>query len=408
MDIIKIGEKEAVKIIKQCCDDIGIKASAHYTGYPQVWARDSMITMLGATQFSDKDTKNTLQKTLCTLRDNQTDLGLIPASIVVKDGKKDFRAYADGNAWYVIGQYNFFQTYHDKQFLEESWISIQKTMQWLECQDVYQSGLLAMQEGADWMDHIAVRGRGLSINALYYQSLISAAALAAILDDTDNQVFYNERALFVRDQLRSLFWVDVIEQKTYEDDFLNEELNILYGHKQALLRQRPYFLPYIGFRTVGTWLDTLGNLYTILFDIADKEQGNQILSYIQQVGVNTPFPAKAMYPTIRPGDIDWRDYYLNKNLNLPDHYHNGGIWPFIGGFYVAALVKDKRFIEAEQQLEQLARVNKKGKNNDWEFNEWMHGITGEPMGFEHQAWSAAMFLYASACVKKKKVIFFDA
>ena len=35
-------------------------------------------------------------------------------------------------------------------------------------------------------------------------------------------------------------------------------------------------------------------------------------------------------------------------LNLPHYYHNGGIWPFIGGFYVAALVKAGRLKEAQE------------------------------------------------------------
>ena len=42
---------------------------------------------------------------------------------------------------------------------------------------------------------------------------------------------------------------------------------------------------------------------------------------------------------LQPGDKDWRDYYRVRNLNLPHHYHNGGAWPFIGGFYVAVIRK---------------------------------------------------------------------
>lgn len=263
-----------------------------------------------------------------------------------------------------------------------------------------------MQEASDWMDMMAVSGRGLYINCLYYQALRSAATFAEVFDEPGTKEFYIERSALVKQRLQEWFWVDIEKQSIYEDDFLNEELNILYGHKQALLRYRPYFLPYIGFRRAGTWFDTLGNLLSILFGIADDAQTAQILDYIRQIGGNTPHPAKAMYPTLHPGDVDWRDYYLNKNLNLPDQYHNGGIWPFIGGFYIAALVKAKRMKEAEEQMEKLALVNKKGKLTDWEFNEWFHGVSGEPMGHEYQAWSAGMYLYASECLKQKKLLFF--
>jgi glycogen debranching enzyme len=89
-------------------------------------------------------------------------------------------------------------------------------------------------------------------------------------------------------------------------------------------------------------------------------------------------------------------------LNLPDHYHNGGVWPFIGGFYVAALVKRGRFDEAAEALEKLAKLNRRG-----EFNEWHHGATGEPMGVRDQAWSAGMYIYARECVRRREAVWFQ-
>ena len=44
---------------------------------------------------------------------------------------------------------------------------------------------------------------------------------------------------------------------------------------------------------------------------------------------------------------------------------------------------------------------------DWEFNEWMHGETGHPMGYVHQAWSAAMYLYAENAVRTGTLPLFD-
>jgi hypothetical protein len=40
--------------------------------------------------------------------------------------------------------------------------------------------------------------------------------------------------------------------------------------------------------------------------------------------------------TYRPLDPDWRSRY--EIYNRPGEYHNGGVWPFILGFYVAAIV----------------------------------------------------------------------
>ena len=64
---------------------------------------------------------------------------------------------------------------------------------------------------------------------------------------------------------------------------------------------------------------------------------------------------------IRPGDPDWRDYYAT--LNAPHQYHNGGVWPFLGGFYIAALIKTGRIDAAAQMLEKLALLNHLGHFN---------------------------------------------
>jgi glycogen debranching enzyme len=84
-------------------------------------------------------------------------------------------------------------------------------------------------------------------------------------------------------------------------------------------------------------------------------------------------------------------------LNQPGHYHNGGVWPFIGGFYVAALVRCGKFAEAEDALRRLSLLNRAG-----EFNEWHHGDTAEPMGVRDQAWSSGMFIYAHHCVNLRQ------
>jgi glycogen debranching enzyme len=108
------------------------------------------------------------------------------------------------------------------------------------------------------------------------------------------------------------------------------------------------------------------------------------------------FPLRSLTPAVLPGDPDWRDYY--STLNVPDHYHNGGVWPFLGGFYIAALVKAGRYDSALASLRRLAELNQVGQ-----FNEWHHGRTGESMGVRDQAWSAGMYLCACECVKRGQV-----
>jgi glycogen debranching enzyme len=86
------------------------------------------------------------------------------------------------------------------------------------------------------------------------------------------------------------------------------------------------------------------------------------------------------------------------NQNYPYQYHNGGIWPFVGGFWICALEKTGQSALAREELGKLAQANQK---NNWQFNEWFHGKTGKPMGMPGQSWNAGAFLLAYYCLKDK-------
>jgi len=61
-----------------------------------------------------------------------------------------------------------------------------------------------------------------------------------------------------------------------------------------------------------------------------------------KVGIADPYPVRLLHPVIYPGCRDWREYYRNNKLNLPDPYYNGGIWPLVGGFCDVRLCPSRR------------------------------------------------------------------
>jgi hypothetical protein len=140
--------------------------------------------------------------------------------------------------------------------------------------------------------------------------------------------------------------------------------------------------------------DVYGNLLAFLTNLIDKERAMMTFRFLWGVGANDPAPVKNMYPTIHAGDPEWRDYFAVNLLNLPNHYHNGGVWPFIGGLWVRYIHKLGLTEVARRELVSLARLCSLGVNHEWEFNEWHHGVTGRPMGKAYQAWSAASFICA--------------
>ncbi len=84
--------------------------------------------------------------------------------------------------------------------------------------------------------------------------------------------------------------------------------------------------------------------------------------------------------------------------NIDYQYHNGGSWPFIGGFWILALASVGQQEKARRELEKMANAN---YVNDWAFQEWFHGKSGEPNGMTGQSWNASMFLLAHYGLEKK-------
>lgn len=424
--LIQTAAETAERILLANGGELGILGSSR--AYQQVWARDSMICGLGLWLCANPAAKDFYRRSLETLRQFQSPLGHIPHNVGYTDvddpalvalgGRLQtdsarrltpdttHAGVVDSNLWYIIGHYYHYMLGKDTAFLRQAWDSLDKALLWLRYQDSNECGLLEVHEAMDWADLFANRYNILFDNVLYFAAWKAMGAMAAALDLPSEQ--YGEAAADVRRKINTLLWVGP-EAPTDWDWVRRERQEWLYPLRrvETELVARPYYLPYMAFRDYADRFDTFGNLLAIVFGVADRRQANLILDYLHGCGLNEPFPVRALYPPVNPGDTDWREYYRVRNLNLPHHYHNGGAWPFIGGFYVAALVQAGRLDEARVQLGKLAEMNRQGVRGEWEFNEWFHGLSGRPMGYAGQSWSAAMFLYAQDAVQQGRVNVFN-
>jgi hypothetical protein len=339
-----------------------------------------MIALLGARFVREESIRTALLAGIHMLANRQALTGAIPNNIDCRTGRPNFRAYADAGLWWIIGS----------RILAPDCRRTAGILNWYACQDVDQSGLISMQESADWQDLFCTRGKGLYLNCLYVLALEAAGhkAIADRIRQNINRFFWYEGD---GDMLRHISHTFSTESQQEQDSLGRKRW---LPAKRNLLKER-YYLPYLGFRAVGEWFDSLGNLLAILAGVADEERTRVILDLINRYSVAAA-PMRSLTPAIQPGDSDWREYY--GMLNLPQCYHNGGVWPFIGGFYVAALVRAGRLAEAYDGFGRLTALNRAGG-----FNEWHHGETFEPMGVEAQAWSAGMYLFARECVMRSEV-----
>ncbi|MDX1524191.1 MAG: glycoside hydrolase 100 family protein [Anaerolineae bacterium] len=409
------ARRRAIDILRRCVTDHGFRASALASGYPQIWARDSMLTFLGAATTGQAEFITAGRASLETMSTYQSPRGLIQLNVNPDTNyiSTENAGAVDGNLWYILGHFLHLQLTNDSAFLCHHWPRINQALIWLEYQDMNECGLLELPEAGDWMDLLAVRYNILYDNILYYAAVLAHQEMAKLLpeDVACHQPVVS--AADLHERLNLLLWIDRCWVAAHFAEHLEKlkairlEWFMLY-HNLGTISSRPFYLPWVAFREYGDWCDSLGNILAILVGVADGHRSEHILRFMHQVGMAEPYPTKAIHPPIYPGESNWREYYRSRNLNLPHQYHNGGIWPMIGGLHVAALVRHKWQAEAERLLVSLAEANRQGTAGVWEFNEWMHGQSGHAMGYAQQAWSAAMFLYADHAVNTGQLPLFDA
>lgn len=334
-------------------------------GYPEPYTRDLMVSSLGVMASGDDDLISSVRSILKALAENQSSHGLVPGLV---DNPEDLGA-SDTTSLFLLGLEVFRRFCGETAFLNSS---SDRAYSWLRHQSPFNNGLVAQLPTTDWRDEQWVFGYGLYVNSLTYLWL----KLAGL----------KREAREVKDFLNSRLY---LERKNYY---------ALYAFK--LYKSQRF--------------DLLGNSLAIIAGLADQKRGRKIARWVKErcADLNRDGDLKGdlppvLIPYIRPGDEDWRPRY--RDYNLPGEYHNGGLWPFVIGFYVVALIKLNLLEEAERILTSLARLVTKSKDPGLScgFNEWHKAQTGRTGGHDWQTWSAANFLYASECFRRQQVLFLD-
>jgi hypothetical protein len=188
-------------------------------------------------------------------------------------------------------------------------------------------------------------------------------------------------------------------------------------HEGLAVPHKPYYALWSYKVHSSERFDLLGNSLAILSGIAPPSRAEEMIAWVEEECLSMRKKGELaldlppnFFPFIKPRDPDWHPRY--RKFNMPGNYHNGGIWPFISGFYVAALVAAKKYSLAEEKLQALTEVVRRSnsrlnKNLKFGFNEWLKAQNGRPMGQNWQTWSAALYLYAAKCVEERRTPFFD-
>jgi len=348
-------------------------------GYPEPYTRDLMFSILGIAVSNNKVLMDSMRKVLETLAKNQTDHGHIPS--LVHD--KDDRGSSDSTPLFLMAVSIFRKKTGEATFLQEA---VERALIWMEYQSPSDRYLVAQQPTSDWRDEQWVTGYGLFVNTLVYSYL--------------KLLGLDERANCVRQEMGRF---------TITNGVMHHHV-----HEGLTVKYKPYYAFWSYKIHSSERFDLLGNSIAILSGIASPTRANEMVSWIEEECANMQAKGELaldlppnFFPYTKPEDPDWHSRYAL--YNNPGEYHNGGIWPFICGFYVAALVAAKRYTLAEEKLVALTNCIKMTTDKEltFGFNEWHKAQDGKPMGQNWQTWSAALYLYAAACVEEKRTPFFD-
>jgi len=348
-------------------------------GYPEPYTRDLMISALGFLATGNEELADALRRTLVALATNQTLRGHIPS--LAHDPAN--RGASDTTPLFLFGLALYRRSTNEPEFLHEA---AQNALNWMQCQSPDDMGMVSQLPTSDWRDEQWVMGFGLYVNTLVYAYLL----------------LYGEHES--AGQLR-----EFINCREVPGDKRNPS-----RHEGLVVPAKPYYALYSYKHFNSHRFDLLGNSLAILTGIASPNRSRDMVSWVEaesgalrergDLAVDLP---PCLFPYILPQHADWLPRY--ERINRPGEYHNGGVWPFVCGFYVAACVAAGRLELASRKLLALAELVKPWHENEagWGFNEWIKAQTGQPSGRDWQTWSAAMYLYAAECVQQQRTPFFD-
>jgi len=259
-------------------------------------------------------------------------------------------------------------------------------MDWLAAHDSNNDGLLEIPEAGDWTDLFGRSYNVLYDEVLWFRANVCYARLLTFLGQHARAADYLRWSQKIRGEILANFWPSTKQSfGVTEATFADRQFSL--GDSQYLLAQVSPF--------AFDWrCDVYANLLAFLTNVLDVDRARTAFKFMWGVGVNEPFPVTNLYPPVQSGDPDWKPYYTVNLLNLPGHYHNGGLWPLVGGMWVRFIYRLGLREVACRELLKLAQLCHAGSKCEWEFNEWAHARTGRPMGKRFQAWSAASYLRA--------------
>lgn len=399
--------KKSLEFLRKCSSKDGFLASlSDVFNYRRIWARDGVIIGLSALLSGEKDLIKTFEKTLGILAEYQGKKGQIPSNVEpvsksVSYGMTSGRV--DATLWYIIGCGQYYKYTKHKNFLKTHIKALNKAFNILESWEFNQKDFIFVPDAGDWADESPRHGYILYDQLLYYQAIHDYIFILKTLGK--NADYWQKKIIRLKKKIMVNYWVD---RKNIEEKYIYHHEMFYSSYKRYKGKQQFWFENFHRL-TFYKRFDAFANILTILLDFSNNNQANKIFDYVSKI-LGAGYLVPAFYPVI---DVkyktDWKELHGNYSFyfkNRPYYAHNGGLWPMLTGFYVAALAKKGKKNLAHKYFKNIGYANylDKKKKEDWGFYEYHHGLKRKPEGIREFAWSAAAAVIGYQTLRGKKIL----
>jgi glycogen debranching enzyme len=361
-------------------------ARAKARGYTAIFGRDAAVCAIAMAVSGDQPLEGAAAAGLHTLAQHQAPNGQIAKFVDLQKQEADFwyLGCIDSTLWWLIAL-AFLDRRRRAQGLRRRYAKhIKLAIQWLLAQEHQRFYLLQQNEASDWADIMPRSGFVLYTNALWYFV---------------KRLYRLEHVVETLDNFNGLFHPFSAGIAEYR------RARLLNDYVLRSAKDRDLYLSFVNFSFFGEEGDVFGNVLAVLLGLANARASRRTLDALTRSRAHEPYPVRAVTRPIKRASILWRPYMARHRQNLVWQYHNGGIWPMVGGFWVTALVSSGRRQQAAEELVKLARAC---AVKNWAFTEWLHGKTLTPRGMPGQSWNAAAYLMAERAVTEGVDPFFAA
>ena len=388
--------QQSLLLLSRCLTPAGFVASpTNADNYARVWARDGIISGLAALASGDAKLIEGMRQTLTTLSLHQGPHGEIPSNVTIDGSQVSYGRLSgrvDALLWYIIGVCAYIHSTNDADAKKIVRPGVERALFLAGCWEYNNRNLIYTPVAGNWADEYIQQGYVLADQLLYALALRSASEVFRTPE-------WQEKAVHLKEILTINYWPQAVP----DDHSLIYHLHA-YQHQVEQYGKSHYWLPSFSPGGYETYFDGLAHALALLTHLGNDGQRQQAESYIQSVAQQTGSALlPAFWPVIQPGHPNWNALQANhlygEMKNQPYRYHNGGLWPVITGLYVLGLVRDGAQERAEQLTTAIHEANARGQDDSqWDFAEYHHGQTHQPLGTKYLAWNAAAGVLAHQAV----------